>query len=545
MPEPESTTMAASPATSSTSSHASARWTSIPAQIDHWAVTTPAAPAASFPTESASYAQLQTASVDAARSLLAAGIKRGDRVGLMLREACVDYLAISLAAMRIGAIIVPINARNKIRELEHVVHHAGLNILLTCEEFIPLTKDADVTATCPVVLVGDPDYVAAGQAISGAAVDQLQAAVARDDVAQIIYTSGTTSAPKGCLHTHATLLAEGENCASRIMLEAGDRFWTPLPMFHCGGWQTFLAATARGACFSHVGTFEGAKALKQIEEERCTHAFPAFELIWSDILHQPRFAQADLSALRVVMNVGPPEHMLLMQEMVPQAKQVSCMGSTESGGSLCIGSPHDPLDWRMRTSGAPMPGAELKVVDVETREEVPIGGVGEMLFRGVTLFVGYYRDEEATKNSMTDDGWFLSGDLVQREAHGGVAFVSRMKDMLKVGGENVASGEIEGYLITHPAIAQVAVVGAPDRRYGEVAVAFIQVEDGHTVTEAEIVEFCVDRIASFKVPRYVRVVDDFPITASQKVQKVALRAQIAEELKLAGISEAPRLPRRA
>jgi fatty-acyl-CoA synthase len=259
------------------------------------------------------------------------------------------------------------------------------------------------------------------------------------------------------------------------------------------------------------------------------------------VLHQPGYADADLSALRMIMNVGPPEHMLQMQEMVPQAKQVSCMGSTESGGSLCIGRASDPVDSRMRTSGPPMPGAEVRVLDVQTREEVPVGEVGELVFRGVTLFVGYFRDEQATQASMDDDGWFLSGDLVRREGHGGVAFVSRMKDMLKVGGENVAAGEIEGYIITHPAVAQVAVVGAPDRRYGEVAVAYVQLEPGASLTHEELVAFCMDEIASYKVPRYVRIVEEFPVTASQKVQKVALRELIAEELRREGTTEAPRL----
>ncbi|MEN0013100.1 MAG: class I adenylate-forming enzyme family protein [Solirubrobacteraceae bacterium] len=525
--------------------HPSRRWSSIPEQLDAFALATPDAPAVAFPAGELTYAELRAATLDAARVLLAADVESGDRVGLLRREATVHDVAISIGAMRIGAIIVPINARNKVRELSHVVTHAGLSILLTAEEFARVIDDAKVRETCPVFLVGDETLEAAAGFVSDADIAERQATIGRDHIAQIIYTSGTTSDPKGCMHTHATLLAEGENCATRLEMQPGDRFWTPLPMFHCGGWQALLAAMSRGACFSHVGTFEGAKALDQLEQQRCTHAFPAFELIWSDILHQPRFDQADLSALRMVMNVGPPEHMLLMQNRLPTAKQVSSMGSTESAGSICIGGPHDSLDDRMRTSGAPLLGAELKVVDVETRDEVEVGGVGEMLFRGVTLFAGYYRDPEATAESMTEDGWFLSGDLVTREAHGGVAFVSRMKDMLKVGGENVAAGEIEGHIINHPDVAQVAVVGAPDARYGEVAVAYIQVEPGATVTDVDIVEFCTGQIASFKVPRYVRIVTEFPVTASQKVRKVALREQIAEELRAAGITEAPKLPRRA
>ncbi|MGE4428436.1 MAG: class I adenylate-forming enzyme family protein [Solirubrobacteraceae bacterium] len=521
--------------------HPSARHRSVTALLDERAAATPDAAAASFPAGEITYAELRARTVDAARRLQAAGIVAGDRVGVLLGEASTDYLAHTLAPLRLGAVMVPINARNKARELAHVVTHSGMTILLTEPAFLPVVDEADIA--CRTVTLDDPGFVDPAAGVPDAELERIERRVERDEVAQIIYTSGTTGLPKGCLHTHATLLAEGENCATRLEMTAEDRFWTPLPLFHCGGWQAFLATLSRGACFSHVGRFEGGRALRQLVGERCTHAFPAFELIWTDVLGQPDFADADLSALRMVMNVGPPERMLQMQEKVPHAAQVSSMGSTESCGSICIGGPHDPLESRIATSGAPLRGAELRVVDVETGIPVSTGGVGELQFRGVTLFAGYYRDEQATRASLTEDGWFASGDLVRLEEHGGVAFVSRLKDMLKVGGENVAAGEIEGYLITHPAIAQVAVVGAPDARYGEVPVAYVQVEDDATVDEDEVVTFCMGRIASYKVPRYVRIVDDFPVTASQKVQKVALRQMITDELRDAGITEAPRLPR--
>jgi fatty-acyl-CoA synthase len=524
--------------------HPSARWPTVFALVDHYAAATPEAPAASFPSGEIGYGELRERSLTAARALLAAGVRRGDRVGILLRAAGVPYVELALGILRVGAVVVPINARNKARELEHVVRHAGLSLLVSAEEFGPIVADADVVATCPVVVVEDAAaFWAASDAVAPEEVTARERSVRRTDHAQIIYTSGTTGLPKGALHTHATLLAEGENCATRLQVRQDDRFWTALPLFHCGGWQTMLAAWSRGACFSHVGLFDGDTAFRQLVDERCTHAFPAFELIWADVLGHPEFAPEKLSALRVVWNVGPPEHMLQMQRRLPHAKQVSSMGSTESCGAICVGSPDDPLESRMATSGAPLPGAELRVVDPETRRDVAVGETGELLFRGVTLFAGYYADPAATAASQ-EDGWFLSGDLVRLEDHGGVSFVSRLKDMLKVGGENVAAVEIEGYLINHPAIEQVAVVGAPDRRYGEVAVAYVRLHPGHALTQAELVDFCVDRIATYKIPRYVRVVEEFPVTASQKVQKVELRRMIADELRAAGIDEAPRLERR-
>ncbi|MCK9250394.1 MAG: acyl--CoA ligase [Solirubrobacteraceae bacterium] len=521
--------------------HPSARHRSVTALLDERAEAAPDAVAASFPAGEVTYAELRDRTVEVARRLQAAGIEAGDRVGVLLAEASVDYLSHTLAPLRLGAVMVPINARNKALELAHVVEHSGMALLVTEESFESVVAESG--ASCRVVTPGDPAFVEPGRGVPDAELARIERRVGRDEVAQIIYTSGTTGLPKGCLHTHATLLAEGENCATRLEMTAADRFWTPLPLFHCGGWQAYLAALSRGACFSHVGRFDGARALRQLVDERCTHAFPAFELIWTDVLGQPGFADEDLSALRMVMNVGPPERMRQMQAKVPHAVQVSSMGSTESCGSICIGGPRDPLESRIATSGAPLPGAELRVVDTATGEPVTAGGVGELQFRGVTLFAGYYRDERATRSSLTDDGWFASGDLVRLEDHGGVAFVSRLKDMLKVGGENVAAGEIEGYLVTHPAIAQVAVVGAPDARYGEVPVAYVQVEPGATLDPDDVVAYCLGRIASYKVPRYVRIVDAFPVTASQKVQKVTLRQMIADELLAAGIDEAPRLPR--
>jgi fatty-acyl-CoA synthase len=311
-------------------------------------------------------------------------------------------------------------------------------------------------------------------------------------------------------------------------------------MFHVGGWQVMMSAFAVGGCFSHIGIFEATTALDQIERERVTVAMPAFELIWLSVLEHPRFAEADLSALRTVMNVGVPERMQRMQEMVPQAVQISMVGMTESMGSICIGSRSDSLHSRTHTSGRPLRGMEVRVIDPITGEECEPGIPGELLFRGVTRFTEYYRDPETTASVIDPEGWARTGDLVRREADGTVAFVSRLKDMLKVGGENASAAEIEGYLITHPAVAFAAVVAAPDARYGEVAAAFVVKTAGAEVSEEELIEYCMGSIATYKVPRYVRFVDEFPVSASQKIQKFVLRQQIEAELRERGVTEAPK-----
>jgi fatty-acyl-CoA synthase len=214
---------------------------------------------------------------------------------------------------------------------------------------------------------------------------------------------------------------------------------------------------------------------------------------------------------------------------------------TESCGSICIGSPTDSLHSRTHTSGRPLPGMEVRVIDPASGADCPPGVPGELLFRGVTRFAEYYRDPATTAAVIDSDGWMHTADLVRQEEDGTVAFVSRVKDMLKVGGENASAAEIEGYLITHPPVAVVAVVAAPDARYGEVACAFVQKMPGADVTEEELIEYCMGRIATFKVPRYVRFVDEFPISSgSQKIQKFALRERIEAELRERGISEAPK-----
>jgi fatty-acyl-CoA synthase len=234
-----------------------------------------------------------------------------------------------------------------------------------------------------------------------------------------------------------------------------------------------------------------------------------------------------------------------MQELLPHVSQVSCLGMTESCGSLCIGRASDSLHSRTHTSGHLLPGMEVRVIDPVTGAEQPPGQPGEMLFRGVTSFAGYYRDPETTAAVVDEQGWISTGDLVRREEDGTIGFVSRLKDMLKVGGENVSAAEIEGYLITHPGVSVAAVVGAPDARYGEVPAAFVQLHGGSTVEEQELIDYCIGNIATYKVPRYIRFVGEFPATATAKIQKFVLRERIESELRERGISEAPKLVTRS
>jgi fatty-acyl-CoA synthase len=522
--------------------HPSTRWRSLSELLDSQARRTPSAPAVSFPTGHLSYAELAEGSMLAARRLRACGVGPGDRVGILLREGCVPYVTFGLGAMRLGAMCVPINARNKTHELSYVMEHAGPRVLITSSEFEEIVREAGLPEGCELLVLGDggelggqPDEAPAEE------VAEIERGVAPDTRALLLYTSGTTANPKGVVHTHSTLIAVGYNTSERLELASEDRYWTALAMFHVGGWQVLASALAVGACFSHVGFYNAGSTLDQLERERVTVAMPAFELIWLGVLDHPRFGDADLSALRLVMNVGVPERMERMQQMLPQAVQVSMVGMPASAGSICIGSTKDSLYSRTHTSGRPLRGMEVRVSDPVTGEECPRGVPGELLFRGVTRFIEYFHDPTTTASVIDEDGWAHTGDLVRQEEDDTVAFMSRLKDMLKVGGENASAAEIEGYLITHPGVAVAAVVAAPDARYGEVPAAFVQKAPGSEVTEEELIEYCIGSIATYKVPRYVRFVDEFPVAASAKIQKFVLREQIEVELRESGITEAPKL----
>jgi fatty-acyl-CoA synthase len=508
-----------------------------------------------FPDDRADWSGLAGQTDRLARALLAAGVRCGDHVGVLLHGQ-LDSVRCWLAAAKIGAVTVPLNVRFKAAELRYVLNDADLAMLLTSTEFLPEVRVA-LPEPAPTVVAldsGDGPPGCLGRVALEAGADRVgvgelaaaRRAVRAGDPTIMLYTSGTTAAPRGCRHDHNSLVAEGAAVAERIGLRADDRFWTPLPMFHCGGYDVALAAMAGRCGMVHVGSFEPGLALRQLAEQRCTVAFPAFETIWLPVLEHPDFARTDLSALRLVINVGSVERMRMMQARLPGAVQVSCMGMTESFGFCCVGSPHDPAEVRASTAGMPLRHMQARVVDPATGGEMPAGTPGEFQFRGSSRMIGYHRDAEPTGARIDADGWFSSGDLVVADPAGRLRFVSRIKDMLKVGGENVAAADVEGYLSQHPAVGVVQVVGAPDRRYGEVVAAFVQLRPGARATEAELIEFCLGQIATFKVPRYVRFIDDPPgwPMSGTKIQKFRLRERIVTELTSAGVTEAPHPGRR-
>jgi fatty-acyl-CoA synthase len=490
----------------------SACW-SLPDHVDRAAQLWPDTEALVWPDERVTFAEFAARTRAFAHALLAEGLRPGDKVGVLMRNTPAMLVAIYGAA-RLGAIPVPINGRYKEREVAYLTEHAEVRLLVTEE----LADEGD-----------------------DAALRALQQRIAVRDLAMLMYTSGTTSGPKGCLLSHESLVRTGRIFGEeRFPMGHGDRMWDPLPLFHLASILPFNGCLSVGATYVGLEHFEAERALAMLERERCTVAFAAFDLIWAAVLDAPGFAAADLSALRLVNVNGVPERLRLMAAKTPWLTQISPYGATEGGGVLALSHLDDPLELRAGSAGRPFAGMEVRIVDPETGVELPPGERGEITYRGPALFDGYYKDPEQTAAAFDADGFFHSGDLGYVDADGRLSFIGRLKDMLKVGGENVAAAEIEGFLAEHPAIAEAQVVAAPDERYQEVPCAFVMLRPGTTLDHQELVAYCRGKVASFKIPRYLRIVEEWPMSGT-KIQKARLRKRIAQELKDAGVRSAPKL----
>jgi acyl-CoA synthetase (AMP-forming)/AMP-acid ligase II len=493
------------------------------------------------------YAGFLTRAENAARSLLGLGVAPGERVGILMPN-CMDFLDVQYGCALLGVSAVPINARYKVRELRHILGDAELAAIVTSDlisEYVPLPAlVAEAVEPWPgtlrhaVVLgfaehEGFLDRAAFAAAAEGVPVDEvhrLRRAVCLRDEAMMMYTSGTTADPKGCVLTHEALVRTGMAAAERWQTVHDDRFWNALPMFHMSQVFPQLAHMHAGATIVTHTRFEPDVALETLERERITYAFTTFPVITQAIINHPRFEETDLSSVRLVNETGAAETIRGVQRKFAPAPVVTLFGMTETSGGITWGAPTDDEEARITTGGLPLRGTEVRVVDPVTDEDLPPGTPGEILVRGPGLFERYHNDPEKTAHAMRG-GWFHSGDRGKLDAEGRLTFLGRLKDMLKVGGENVAALEVEAYLGTHPAVKIAAVVGVPDERYDEVPAAYVELVPGEQLTEDELIEFCRGRIASFKVPRYVRFIgaSDWPMSAS-KIQKFRLREQLLEEL---------------
>ncbi|MGB1489863.1 MAG: class I adenylate-forming enzyme family protein [Acidimicrobiales bacterium] len=521
-----------------------------------------------FPEGRYSYQDIASYAQNISKVLLALGVRPGDRVGYFLQE-CIDTIGIIIGAAKIGAITAPINARFKTTELNQVIVHAGIKVIFTSSPEIGTDFNGLINQTFPQIAesssknlnfpeapeleaiitldnverpgtfnLSDVDEMAL--TISDEAVADRQAGVRVRDTAIIMYTSGTTAMPKGAMLSHESFSRYASSVTQRMLLTDDDIFWAALPMFHIGGVAFVLASLFVGSTFIHTGNYNPDVAFQQIRDERPTVVLAAFETIWVPIVNHPNREEGDFDSVRVIQVVGVPERLRQFQEQTPHAPILNCFGQTEVCAYLSLSELDDEPELRFTKGGFPMPGMEAEVHDPDTGEVLPNGSVGELWYRGPNMFDGYFRDPELTEEVFDERGFFKTGDICEIDSDGRVTFVSRLKDMLKVGGENVSAAEVEGYLITHPAIALAQVVSAPDERYVEVPAAYIQLKPGAEATEEEIIDFCKGKIATYRIPRYVRFVDDWPMSGT-KIKKIVLREMIASELKSKGITQADKI----
>ena len=521
-----------------------------------------------FPEGRYSYQDISAYAQNISKALLALGVEPGDRVGYFLQE-CIDTVGIIIGAAKIGAITAPINSRFKSTELEQVIVHAGMKVIFTSSPAVATDFNGLINETFPQIAESPSqrlDFVEAPElealitlddierpgtfnlsdvnemalTISDEAVAARQAGVRVRDTAIIMYTSGTTAMPKGAMLSHESFSRYAASIKKRMRLDEDDIFWAALPMFHIGGVAFVIASLFVGSTFIHTGNYNPDVALQQIRDERPTVALPAFETIWVPIVNHPTREEDDFDSIRLVMVVGVPERLRQFQEQTPHAPILNCFGQTEVCAFLSLCELDDEPELRFTKGGFPLPGMIAEVHDPESGEILPNGSIGELWYRGPNMFDGYFRDPELTEEVFDERGFFRTGDICELDEDGRVTFVSRLKDMLKVGGENVSAAEVEGYLITHPSIVLAQVVAAPDERYVEVPAAYIQLKPDTQATEDEIIDFCRGKIATYRVPRYVRFVDDWPMSGT-KIKKVILREMIADELKSKGITQADKI----
>ncbi|MGI9229216.1 MAG: class I adenylate-forming enzyme family protein [Gammaproteobacteria bacterium] len=517
-----------------------------------------------LPDKRSSYAALRDRAIARARTLRALGVGPGDHVGLLL-PTCMDFVDTLFAVAMLGAVTVPINARYRPPEIAYVTENADLMVLITSDEFddavnyverihaaFPDLKDNSdpfqvSVAAAPklnnVVVYGDsgsPGMLTQKQ------LDALQEQVHEDEVhlrriqtclggtALILYTSGTTSNPKGCMIPHESIVRNSSALGRRYELGHEDSFWAPLPMFHIAAILPMVTIFDAGGTYVTTPRFEAGEALKMLEAEKVTATYPAFWTIMSDLVNHPDFQKTDLSRIKVMnanFAVQPAFVGETMEKAMPDTVFVGTFGMTEASGTVSTNKLDDSREQRFTRLGTPLPGIEVKIMNPETGEEAGVNEQGDTWIRGNGIFTRYYKSPEKTAEALDAEGWFHSGDICSIDAQGQLLFHGRLKDMLKVGGENVAAAEIEACLQQHSAVKLAQVVGIPDPRLQEVAAAFVELDSSEQAGEQELIDFCKDKIAGFKVPRHIRLVQTWPMSAT-KIQKFRLKEQIIKELGL-------------
>ncbi|HVU61488.1 MAG TPA: AMP-binding protein [Mycobacteriales bacterium] len=491
------------------------------------------------------YAQLDADVDRLARGLMDMGVAVGERVGIWSPN-CAEWVLLQYATARIGAILVNINPAYRTHELVYALNQSGCRILVSATEFKTSNYAgmvdevrSQLETVESVVYIGTPDWgalVARADGVSPEALADRSAQLSSDDAINIQYTSGTTGFPKGATLSHRNILNNGFFIGEGCGYSEVDRVCIPVPFYHCFGMVLGnLAVTTHGACIVIPAPgFDAALTLQAVVTEKCTSLYGVPTMFIAE-LALPDFSSYDLSTLRTGIMAGSPCPVEVMKRVVAEMNMTEvtiCYGMTETSPVSTQTGSDDDLERRVSTVGRVHPHVEIKVVDPESGEVVGYGEPGEFCTRGYSVMLGYWNDAERTAEAIDPDGWMHTGDLATMDAEGYVKIVGRIKDMVIRGGENVYPREVEEFLYSHPAVADIQVIGVPDEKYGEELCAWVIVRDGRTLTTEDVREFCTGKLAHFKIPRYVMVVEEFPMTVTGKVQKFKMREDSVEQLGL-------------
>lgn len=502
------------------------------------------------------YAHLDAQVCDMAQGLRALGVRRGDHVAVCMGNT-LEWAIFFYAAARLGAVTVPVNTRFKADELKYCLAQADVKLLFVADRFLKIDfiamlksispavakalPDADLPQLANVVVLGDEvprgaialtDMLALGATYDAPDLDF----VGPDDVLLMQFTSGTTSYPKGVMLTHDNMLRNGAYIAARIGLTAADRYFSARPFYHVAGTTlSLLAALTTGACLLSTSHFDPGVALQVMADERCTYT-SGNDTMFLMMLNHPDFGKRPL-AIRGGWASAGPEASRQIVERLGMTGLCHAYGLSEASPNVSMSRHDDDLEKRIAGWGHILDDVEVRIADPETGAALPPGRSGEIQVRGWSVMKGYYKMPEQTAKTIDADGWLHTGDLGLMDEDGRLRFLTRIKDVFRVGGENVAPAEVEDVLHRHPAIKQAQVIGVPDPRLVEVPAAYVILKDGARATPDELIAWSKERMANFRVPRYLRIVDSFEhigMTGSSKVQKNKLRAHALIDFGLQG-----------
>lgn len=506
------------------------------------------------------YEDLQQQSIKVAKGLKGLGFEKGDHLILWLPNINEWYI-FEHACARIGVVVIPVNSFLKANELAYIMSQSDakgivylksfLNIPYQqiLEELLPelvsekvgtwsnarfpkMNTVISITEDSPAGAISYKSLLETGNHILDVAIEDALKEVDPEDVHLIMYTSGTTGNPKGCMLTHKNILDNAWQFSAALHLNEDDRYLIPVPYFHIGGLTLGLISTIiRGGTVVSMDRFEPEKTFKILETEKVTTVIGA-PTIYIALLHHPSVKNYKYFLKKAFMAGAPCPVDVCKQVMSTFGTNLTTgLGQTETSPAISITQPDDPIDIRVGTVGKVINGVEIRVVNPVTNEDVLNGEAGELWVKGPNVMKGYYKMPEKTEEAFYH-GWFRTGDMVTKNENGVISIAGRIKEMIIVGGENVYPSEVEDYIRQHPKVKNVALIGVPDPKYGEVGAAVVQLLDGETMTSEEIITYCTGKIAKFKIPKYVKFVEDYPLTPAGKIQKFRIADELIKELEL-------------